>query len=515
VAETDSGSEYDLERTPAEELLLLIRAGHGLILVETTEERRLGKAVIDMAKNDGRVCYAWSSMRGLMVVANEMRDHTERENTTQPVHALSQLLLAGEHWVAVLVDLHSRLKEPEVCRAVREAAEQARLNDSALILVSPAFDIPMELESLATRYEFALPDSTHLERVVRRVYKNAADANPKVSADLSREGMARIVGALAGLTEEQAERAVRQAILKDQRLHDADAESILEFKRSAAATLGKLERVATDEDLGSLGGLEELKRWLRQRRKSFSAKAQQFGLQSPKGVLLLGVPGTGKSLSARLIAGEWRRPLMKLDAGALYNKYIGATESNLRESLKQADAAAPCILWIDEIEKAFASAGADSIDGGVSQRVFGTMLGWMNDRKSEVFLVATANDVQRLPPELLRKGRFDEVFFVDLPNAAARHRIFEIHLEKRRRRTRDFAVDEMVIATAGFSGAEIEQAVVDGLYAAFEQNAPLATRHILQAIESTRPLSVVMAERIAVLRAWAAERCVFADRLDS
>ncbi len=286
---------------------------------------------------------------------------------------------------------------------------------------------------------------------------------------------------------------------------------LVEAKRTRLAATGCLESILVDVSPDEIGGLHSLKRWLNLRHGGFSGKGQDFGLEPPRGILLLGVQGCGKSLCAKVVASAWRMPLVRMDPGALYQKFVGETEARLREALAQAEAMSPVVFWIDEIEKAFASASSDSADGGLSQRMFGTMLTWMQDHRRPIFIIATANDIERLPPELMRKGRFDEIFFVDLPGPQQREAILSIHLRKRGRDKAAFDVPRLLAATENFTGAEIEQAVVAGLFAAYAEKAEMTTEHLLCAIQSTRPLAVVMRERVEALREWAKGRCVMAD----
>ncbi|HEV2131942.1 MAG TPA: AAA family ATPase, partial [Longimicrobiaceae bacterium] len=290
-----------------------------------------------------------------------------------------------------------------------------------------------------------------------------------------------------------------------------DLRAVVETKTAVVEREGLLEYYPVEESMAEVAGLDGLKGWLAKRRMILAdpERARQYGLPFPKGVLLLGVPGCGKSHSAKAVSTEWGLPLLKFDPAGLYNKYIGETEKNFKRAIGTAEKLAPVILWIDEIEKAFASSG-EGEDGGVSRRLLGSFLSWLQERGGDVFVVATANDVTRLPPELLRKGRFDEVFFVDLPGAKARRAIFEIHLRRRGQDPTRFDLARLVEATEGFSGAEIEQVIVSGLYTAFASHAELSDRILLEEIAATRPLSRVMPERIAALREWARERTVAA-----
>ncbi|MCH7870294.1 MAG: AAA family ATPase, partial [Planctomycetes bacterium] len=328
---------------------------------------------------------------------------------------------------------------------------------------------------------------------------------------ISRRTFQAIVRSLRGLTRRQAEQIIVDCVAEDRRFDAEDLNTVLASKRQALECGGLLEFIETPVDLSQIGGLRRLKRWLKQRQEAVTEAAADFGLVAPRGVLMLGVQGAGKSLCAKAIATAWQRPLLRLDPGALYDRYVGESERRLRDALRQAEMMAPIVLWIDEIEKGFASAAGRSTDGGLSQRMFGTLLTWMQEHQAPVFLVATANEIDTLPPELLRKGRFDEIFFVDLPGRSTRKKIFAIHLEKRKRDASKFDLDALADAADGFSGAEIEQAVIAAMHDAFADKVKLATAGIVKIIENSPPLSVTMAERIDALREWAKTRCVPAD----
>ena len=324
------------------------------------------------------------------------------------------------------------------------------------------------------------------------------------------DAMAR---SLRGLSRRQALRVIKAAVAEDDRLDDDDLARVMILKRNACVDLaGVLEFVQAPVSMDSVGGLGRLKAWLAERHLGSADEAAEFGLSLPRGVLLLGVQGAGKSLAAKAVATAWKVPLLRLDAGALYDKFVGESERKLRESLAQADRMAPAVLWIDEIEKGFASASSLSSDGGLSRRMFGTLLTWMQERQSATFLVATANDVSALPPELLRKGHFDEIFFIDLPGAEAREAILSIHLGRRRRAFADFDAKRLVAATEGYSGAEIEAGIESALRRAFaDGKRPITTEDLIASFAASPPISVVMAERIEELRSWARERCAPAE----
>jgi SpoVK/Ycf46/Vps4 family AAA+-type ATPase len=337
-----------------------------------------------------------------------------------------------------------------------------------------------------------------------------------VIAKLTKASLNKMVEQLRGLTQTQIERAITSVILPDNALTDDDLSRLIEAKRHMVAAGGVLEFVSRPKSLDEVGGLATLKGWLRRREASFTQAGRDAGLPAPRGVLLLGVQGGGKSLCAKAIATAWQRPLLKLDPGVLYDKYLGESERRLREALRQAEVMSPVVLWIDEIEKGFASAASQSTDGGLSKRMFGTLLNWMQEHTAPVFLVATANDVSALPPELMRKGRFDEIFFVDVPSAAAREQILKIHFAKRNIKVGSAGITPeqlalLVQASEARSGAEIEQAIVDAQYASFEARRPLAAGDVHTSLQNSPPIAVTMRERITELRMWANGRCVAAD----
>jgi len=323
-------------------------------------------------------------------------------------------------------------------------------------------------------------------------------------------GLDAVAENLRGLTEEESERAISQALVARYALCPETATDVLEAKKALLKRSEMLDFVEVSDTLASVGGLDNLKRFLAQRRDSWEEQARAFGLDPPRGVIILGVQGCGKSMCARAIAGEWKLPLVKFDTAAVYDKYIGETEKRIQKVFQVAEGLAPCVLWIDELEKVFAGSGPDSasVDAGVSSRLLASFLSWMQDRKAPVFVAATCNNVNALPPELIRKGRFDELFFVDLPSQAERKQIFGIQLSKRKRNPADFSVDQVAAAARGYSGAEIESVVQTALYAAYSQKQQLATQHLLEAIKSTVPLSTTRAEEIEVLRVWARQRAV-------
>ena len=381
-----------------------------------------------------------------------------------------------------------------------------------VVITGPHVLIPPELAGLVEFFDLPLPDRQRLRQIVDETLFRI-DKNHTVQRKLDAAGLDILAGGLLGLTEEEAERAISQAVVARYAVCAECVADVLEAKKALLKRSEMLEFVDASNDMASVAGLDNLKRWLGQRRNSWDAQALQFGLDPPKGVIILGVQGCGKSLCARAIAGEWGIPLVKFDTAAIYDKFIGETEKRIQKVFKVAEGLAPCVLWIDELEKIFAGSGADSAsaDAGVSSRLLASFLSWMQDRKTPVFVAATCNNVSVLPPELIRKGRFDELFFVDLPSATERKQVFAIQLTKRKRNPADYDIDRVAAAAKGFSGAEIESAVQTALYAAFARKRELSTEDLLTALSSTVPLSITRAEEIANLREWARDRAVWAS----
>ena len=499
--------------TDRDELLELLAARHSCVSVVTYEEDHALDVVRDAATEGRRQLLLWDCVNGLR--DGLMKDSAAVADTTPPAGALAW---AEKHprgdAIFCFLDLGEHIdKDPAVRRMFRDAATRLGREGGTLVLIDGR-EPPPVVAQLASRFELTYPGAEELEQIVRRTARDYHRNDRPIRTDLRERDLRAIVDNLRGLTRRQARQAVLDAIALDRRLDAKDVANVLRHKRRALAAGGLLQSVEAPHSLDDVGGLDRLKAWLRLRDDAFAPKAIEFGIDPPRGLLLLGVQGAGKSLASKAVATAWHRPLLRMDVGALYDRYIGESERKLREALAQAEMMSPCVLWVDEIEKAFAGAGSQSNDGGLSRRMFGALLTWMQERdpaRAPVFLIATANDVTALPPELLRKGRFDEIFFVDLPTDAARRKILEIHLKHRRRDPRKFDLDALVGASDGYSGAEIEQAIVAGLYAAFGAGRDLTTADVRDALRSSPPLSVTRREQVAELRAWAADRCVPAD----
>lgn len=492
-----------------QQLKLLIRAGHPVISMETVDESRALDLVRKLSMEMQVPLAEWSITTGLIINTNGTLERLVPEG--KPVAALQHMKESNWCGIYVFLDLGGHLKEAMLLRLMRDICASFSRVRSTLVLIDAA-PLPEAMRRFTLPFEIAPPSYEELELVVKNtVRKIARESLTEIKAEITRRQMEQLVQSLRGLSCEEAGRVIASVVLQDDRLDGGDLSRIIEAKRRILSSAGCLESVGVDRSTEDIGGLSNLKEWLRQRRGGFSDRARDFGLVPPRGILLLGVQGCGKSLCAKVVAADWNMPLLKLDPGVLYQKFIGESESQLRQALRQAEAMAPVVLWIDEIEKAFASASSNSADGGLSQRMFGTLLSWMQEHTHPIFLIATANNIEALPPELMRKGRFDEIFFVDLPDLKNRMGILSLHITRCRRNPVDFDLSELADASEGFSGAELEQAIKGALYRAFAEQSELLTPHILKELRATQPLSVVLGEKITALRAWASERCVPAD----
>jgi len=405
----------------------------------------------------------------------------------------------------VLLDFHPFLDDPVHVRLIKDICIHYPDVARQLILISHKVDLPQELEAFSARVDMALPGDAERKAIIESVAREYSAQNSGAQVQVDPKAYDLLVSNLAGLTYSDTERLARNAIQVDGAITRSDLPGVMQAKYELLNSGGAVHYEYDTARFSDVGGLNRLKNWLSQRRSAFRGEKDAAHLDPPKGILLTGVQGCGKSLAAKATAGIFGAPLLRLDFGTLYDKYHGETERKLRESLKTADVMAPCVLWIDEIEKGIAGRGGET---GTTQRVLGTFLTWMAERKSSVFVVATANDISALPPELVRKGRFDEIFFVDLPDAAVRADILRIHLVRRDLQVGERELLALAHAAEGFSGAELEQSVVSAIYTAHAEGRQPGARDVLAEIRGTRPLSRVMAERIAALRAWARDRTV-------
>ena len=491
------------------DLELILRSRMPIVVLETRDESRMLDLLRDITMaqaGDGyQPLFRWTVTDGLQRLDIELEPQL---HNADPPDVLRHIRAVSKPGVYVLLDFHHYLQDPVIMRLMKDICMRYAEIPRQLVLLSHEISLPDELAGFAARFDMALPDEAEREAIVKRIAREYATENPGSRVRTDPKAYAMLIQNLAGLTDRDTEQLARNAIFHDGVISRSDLPGVMQAKYELLNRGGILQYEYDTTQFAEVGGLRNLKRWLELRRPAFLADDGAAHLDKPKGVLLIGVQGCGKSLAAKATAGIFDLPLLRLDFASLYNKYHGETEKNLRDSLQTADVMAPCVLWIDEIEKGLAGRGGET---GTTQRVLGTFLTWMAEKNGNVFVVATANDISALPPELVRKGRFDELFFVDLPRADVRQKIFEIHLRLRGQDPGVIDLDSVTKAAKGFSGAEIEQAIVSALYAAHANGAELATSHLVDELRNTRPLSVVMSERIASLRDWASGRTVPSD----
>lgn len=491
-----------------EDLELLVQSRFPIIVIDTVEERQVHDVLARVTRRLGLPLFSWSVVQGLRRSDADAPVY----DTLEPDKALANVAAMRAEGVYYFKDLERFLENPRVVRLLLDLVEPFARDRRALVLAGPGLQLPAVLRPFAARQTLELPDRDALKRIIADVVQ-ALGNQRELSVTLGPGRLTAAAEALAGLTRFEAERMVTRATLEDNELGDKDIATLADMKRRRLADDGVLDVSTPGPETAELGGLGNLREWIGRRQLALSDDAVDFGLRAPRGVLLLGVQGCGKSAAAAMIAARWQVPLARLEVARLYDRYIGETEARLERALTAAERIAPCVLLIDEIEKALAGGDAN-VDGGLSQRVLGRLLGWLQERRAPVFVVATCNQALALPPELMRKGRFDEVFFVDLPSPGERAAIFATHLARRGRDPQMFDLMSLAAACTAFSGAEIEQAVLAGLQAAFAVKAELRTQHLLQEIAATRPLAVVRAEDVAALRAWASGRTVPASADD-
>ena len=495
-----------LRQNKHDELRLLINSRHPIITMETPEEDRVEQLLFDLASELNVPLYAWSVTTGLAKFHG-----APIYNSDSPEQALANMALIQGDAIFLLKDFARYCETDRICRRLRELAEKFCTERRSIILSAASLNLPPDLQGDAVPCQLGLPSAEELLRGVREVLSEM-NRTQQIPIALDASSIGQLAQNLVGLPQEEGLRALRMAILARRRMDPGLLDAVLDAKRKAMRSEGLLESVRRDASFADVAGLRRLRDWIGKRKNALTPEGRRFGLEPPKGILITGVQGCGKSLGARAVAGEWGFELARLDAGALYDKYVGESEKRLQKALELAQKLAPLVLWIDEIEKAFASAGSSGdADAGLSQRLLATLLTWMQDRESGVFLAATSNNITILPPEMLRKGRFDEIFFVDLPTVEVRSALFALHLKKRGRDVNSFDISGLAAASDGFSGAEIEQAIVAALYTAFAQKQQLTTEILLGEIRGTRPLSVTRAEDIQAIRDWASTRAVPAD----
>jgi SpoVK/Ycf46/Vps4 family AAA+-type ATPase len=487
------------------DLDVLVRARYPLVYLISWEEQRLEAILEDLARTHGRSLYEWTVTRGLRKSSGG-RAVAPIEEARDPSRALQAIAELAEPSLVVLKDFHPYFDSPAVVRAMRDLAQFLKSTATTLILLSPTLHIPLELEKEITVVDVPLPTFPELAQLLKEIV-SVVRRGGKAAVELNRGDAEGLVRAAMGLTLSEAENAFAKAIASNGRLDAGDVRLVQDEKRQIIRKSGLLEFYPAEERLENVGGLDGLKQWLTRRTAAFGEEARRFGLPEPRGVLLLGVQGCGKSLTAKAIAAHWRLPLLRLDVGRIFSGLVGSSEENLRRAIRVAESVAPAVLWIDELEKGLAGVGGSGAhDTGVTQRIFGALLTWLQEKTAPVFVVATANRIDLLPPELLRKGRFDEIFFVDLPTRSEREEIFRIHLARRNRRPESFDLRALASACPGFSGSEIEQAIISALYDAFAERLELEQRHVEGALKETFPLSTTMGNEIDALRQWARQR---------
>ena len=503
----DSTTEAPAYGDIQHEIEILVRARYPVIYVESWEEERVEACVAEVARRRAKRLVCWSMVRGLHPAGEPLvtGQRAFPAATADPLAALDEVARQVEPAIFLFKDLHPAMSQPAVVRRLKELAHYLKSSPKTLVLVSHAACVPPELEKDLTVVPFRLPRvdelGTLLDDIVRQVSRQGRVAD--AIAPAVRE---KLLKAALGLTFKEAENAFARTLVERGRLSEAEVGIILDEKKRVIRKSGILEYYDAQQGLADVGGLALLKDWVRKRSVAFTDEARRFGLPPPKGVLLLGVQGCGKSLCAKAISQVWNLPLLRLDMGRIFSSFVGSSEENMRRAIATAESVAPAILWVDEIEKAFAGTRGGESDGGASSRVFATFLTWLQEKTAPVFVIATANDIVTLPPELLRKGRLDEIFFVDLPTVEERLQILRIHLQRRGRDAERLDLPRLAALAEGYSGSEIEQAVVAALYDAFDQGRDLETGDVEKAITQSVPLSTTMHEEIAALRRWAAPR---------
>ena len=501
----------------------LVNAGFPYIYIPSYEEERITNTIKntlrnkELIKND-RKLYVWTQTDGLI------SDETKIRDTSNPINAVESVAKSNEDAIYIFKDFHiyfggDRNTRPDyaVIRKLRDIIPNLKSSRKTIVFISSKLVIPCDMEKEISILDFSLPTESEIKSLLNELINGLNPENVKLTEDektlLSRSAL--------GLTMQEAENAFCRAIVNLKGLNKEALTIIHEEKNQVVKKTGVLEFVKSDLDINDIGGLENLKKWLIRRNNSWSEKAKQYNLPAPKGVLITGIPGCGKSLTAKAMSAIWGLPLLKLDMGKIFGGIVGSSEENMRKAIATAEAIAPSILWVDEIEKGFSGLKSGG-DSGTSARVFGTFLTWMQEKTAPVFVIATANDISSLPPELLRKGRFDEIFFVDLPTAKEREKIFSVHLKKRMKNSNinhelevsDTVCNELANASVGYVGAEIEQIVIAAMYEAFYADRGLRKEDVLKAIKETVPLSSTQREQILSLREWAKERAVLATAVE-
>jgi SpoVK/Ycf46/Vps4 family AAA+-type ATPase len=491
------------------EIETLIRARYPILYVITSEEMRVQKVLVEIAAKRQKKVFEWTYSSGIVPAGASIQSQKGRNPATKdPLAALDLVIDQVEPAIFLFKDFHPFLSRSNfaVIRRLKDIALHLKNSRKTIVLISPVMEIPAELDKEITVINLPQPGKEDLAELLDKAIEELRDSQ-QVEIDLDDEGRERLLQAALGLTLGEAENVFAKIIVKNQRLSGDHVNEVFAEKQQIIRKSGLLEYYAAEEDFASVGGLSVLKDWVNKRAVAFTAEARAFGLPAPKGVLLLGVQGCGKSLCAKAVSRLWQLPLLRFDMGRMFGSLVGSSEENVRRAIAVAESIAPAVLWVDEIDKAFTGSQSSGVtDGGTTARVFGTFLTWLSEKSAPVFVVATANDVSQLPPELLRKGRLDEIFYVDLPLEEERADIFRIHLAKRHRNPEEFHLPALAAASPEFSGAEIEEAIISALYDAFYAKQELATAHVLATLSQTVPLARTMAEKIAEQRNWVVGR---------
>lgn len=490
-----------------QELEILIRARYPVIYVVTWEESRVEEALAQIARRREKKLYLWSAARGIQQHGTPLDAKRNDGGLTDPNAALDHVLYSMENAVFAFRDLHRFLDEAPchttVVRRVRELANYLKNSYKTLVIIAPTLRLPLDLQKDVSVLEFDLPDAGELGAMLDQTL---IEVNEATGRDLKVDASARekILSAASGLTLGEAENVFAKTLVVSGKLSEDDVPIILGEKEQTIRKSGLLEYYRADANLKQIGGMDVLKDWLGKRSVAFDDEAREFGLPTPKGLLLIGVQGCGKSLAAKAISSFWQLPLLRLDVGRLFGSLVGSSEENMRTAIRVAESVAPAVLWVDEIEKSMSgSQSSGSTDGGTTARVMSTFLTWLQEKTAPVFVIATANSIDQLPPELLRRGRLDETFFVDLPDSGERLEILAIHLARRKRNPASFDLKALAEATEGFSGAEIEQCVIASLFDAYAARTQISTAILLRCAGDSVPLSRTMKENIDRLRDWA------------
>ncbi len=484
-----------------DEFNIIIRSNHSLINVITYEEARLLAIIAESPLFKDKGIITWDLANGFKPIKGGL-DGLRNKERADPIHCLQEIKKFTGNAIFILCDFHLHFRESIILRSLRNLGQDLRSTKKAIVFTSPTATLPLELREDVCQIELELPDYQEIEKELDSIVASTAQPNPPTP-----QLKEKIVESTLGLSMLNIRNLFSKIIITHGSIDERAIEQILQEKRNIIRKGEILEFFPVQESLNDIGGLENLKAWLRKRSQVFTHKAKDYGLPAPKGILIIGIQGTGKSLTAKATAGLWKLPLLRMDLGKIFGSLLGESEQNLRQAIQLAETISPCILWVDELEKAVAGSAGGAGDGGTSARILGTFLTWMQEKTKPVFIIATGNDVAQLPPELMRKGRFDEIFFVDLPSPSERQAIFKVLLEKVRPVIRQFNLEKLAAATEGYSGAEIEQIIYDAMFNAFDDNQREFTEEdLLNSVSEIIPISRLMSEKIEALRQWATHR---------